>query len=53
MTSKIKIIIDRICTYPFYLIWQLSEWSGIGLGRFAPWVFERMIGAKGEVKDDQ
>jgi len=28
-------------------IWNFSEWSGIGLGRFAPFVFERMIGSKG------
>ncbi|EMI8339103.1 hypothetical protein [Proteus mirabilis] len=25
-------------------VWCLSEWSGIGLGRFAPWVFHQMIG---------
>lgn len=25
-------------------VWNLSEWSGIGLGRFAPWVFHQMIG---------
>lgn len=30
------------------LIWNFSEWSGISLGRFGPFVFERMIGAKGE-----
>lgn len=30
------------------LIWNLSERTGIGLGRFAPIVFERMIGTKGE-----
>lgn len=29
------------------LIWRLSEFCGIGLGRFAPFVFERMIGSKG------
>lgn len=27
-------------------IWNLSEWSKIGLGRFAPYVFGLMIGAK-------
>ena len=32
---------------PWRWIWQLSEWSGIGLGPFAPFVFERMIGRKG------
>lgn len=26
------------------IIWRLSEWSGIGLGRFAPYVFHQMIG---------
>lgn len=28
-------------------VWNASEASGIGLGRFAPWVFEQMIGARG------
>jgi hypothetical protein len=31
-----------ICTQ----IWNFSEWSGISLGRFAPWIFAQMIGAK-------
>jgi len=29
-------------------IWNLSEWSGIPLGRFAPVIFGGMIGCKGE-----
>jgi hypothetical protein len=28
-------------------IWNLSEFTGIGLGRFAPFVFGRMIGRRG------
>lgn len=28
------------------MVWNASEASGIGLGRFAPTVFHRMIGAK-------
>ncbi|MBK5145103.1 hypothetical protein I2494_15545 [Budviciaceae bacterium BWR-B9] len=28
-------------------VWELSEWTGIGLGRFAPWVFSQMIGVRG------
>lgn len=32
----------RICS----LIWNLSEWTGIGLGRFAPWVFGGLVGAR-------
>ncbi len=28
----------------FGFIWELSERSGFGLGRFAPYVFERMCG---------
>lgn len=32
-------------------IWDLSEWSGIGLGRWAPVVFGRMIGRKGKRVD--
>ena len=28
------------------LIWRLSEWLGIGLGRFAPYVFGKMISAE-------
>jgi hypothetical protein len=30
------------------LVWFLSEFTGIGLGRFAPWVFGQMIGRKGK-----
>lgn len=29
-------------------IWNLSEWSGIGLGHLAPWVFGKMVGSKGK-----
>jgi hypothetical protein len=29
-------------------LWNFSEWSGIGLGRFAPYVFGLMIGRKGK-----
>lgn len=32
----------------WHFIWWLSETSGVGLGRFAPLVFGRMIGRKGE-----
>ncbi len=28
-------------------VWDVSEFAGIGLGRFAPFVFGRMIGRKG------
>ena len=34
----------------YKLIWDLSEWSGIGLGRFAPHVFHQMIGGEKPVK---
>ena len=30
-----------LCTW----LWLASERIGIGLGRFAPWVFGKMIGA--------
>lgn len=29
-------------------VWDMSEFTGIGLGRFAPYVFSKMIGKKGE-----
>lgn len=29
----------------YRIIWNISEWSGIGLGRFAPYVFGKMIGS--------
>ena len=32
----------------FRFIWELSELTGIRLGRFAPFVFEKMIGVKGK-----
>jgi len=31
----------------FKTIWNLSEFTGIGLGRFTPYVFGKMIGIKG------
>lgn len=33
------------------LVWNLSELTGIGLGRYAPFVFERMLGVEGEEID--
>jgi len=27
-------------------IWNFSEWSGIGLGKYAPIIFGAMIGSK-------
>ena len=32
-------------------IWNISEFTGIPLGRFAPFVFGKMIGVKGIKKD--
>lgn len=32
----------------FRLIWDTSERFKVGLGRFAPFVFEQMTGFKGE-----
>lgn len=29
------------------IVWGLSERTGIGLGRLAPWVFEQAMGLKG------
>ena len=29
----------------WYTVWNISEFTGIGLGRFAPWVFHQMIGS--------
>jgi hypothetical protein len=28
------------------IVWNLSEWLGIPLGKFAPFVFGKMIGSK-------
>lgn len=33
---------QRICT----IIWEMSEYYNIPLGRLAPWVFNGMIGTK-------
>ena len=38
----IQIIVKTIAS----TIWNLSEWSGIGLGRFAPYVFGLMLSSK-------
>jgi hypothetical protein len=35
----------------FRQIWDLSEYTGIGLGKFAPFVFSMMIGRKGNKKE--
>jgi hypothetical protein len=34
----------------FLCVWEISEFTGIGLGRFAPYVFGKMIGSKGVKK---
>ena len=39
-------IFQSILKIPATTLWNLSEWSGIGLGRFAPFVFGLMIGSK-------
>lgn len=31
-------------------VWNLSERTGIRLGKYAPWVFHQMIGCDTEVK---
>jgi len=42
------IIIRAINQFIFRVIWNISEFLGIGLGRFAPFVFSQMIGRKGK-----
>lgn len=37
-----------ICTW----LWNFSEWSGITLWKFGPWVFGKMIGAEPIRMDD-
>lgn len=32
----------------FKQIWNISEFTGIGLGKFAPYVFGKMINMKGK-----
>lgn len=32
------------------IIWEISEFTGIGLGKYAPVVFGYMIGSKGKKK---
>jgi hypothetical protein len=39
-------IFQSLLKIPATILWNLSEWSGIGLGRFAPTVFGWMIGSK-------
>lgn len=34
----------------WYFVWMASESSGIGLGRFAPWVFHQTIGCDKKCK---
>jgi len=31
-------------------VWNASEFTGIGLGRFAPWVFHQMVGCDKAMK---
>lgn len=42
MSGCIASLRKRICA----IIWNLSEWSGVGLGRFAPHIFACMIECK-------
>ena len=35
-----------ICTF----IWEFAEFFNISLGKLAPWIFGKMIGAKGMKK---
>ena len=35
----------------YQIIWSVSEFTGISLGRFAPHVFGKMIGIKGKKKN--
>lgn len=38
----------------FYtLIWNVSEFTGIGLGKYAPYVFGKMIGSDGVEIDSE
>lgn len=39
-------IFQSLLKIPATTLWNLSEWSGIGLGRFAPFVFGLMVGSK-------
>lgn len=34
------------------IIWNVSEFTGIGLGKYAPYVFEKMLGINGIELDD-
>lgn len=35
------------------VIWNVTEWAGIPLGRFAPYVFGKMIGATDWKREDR
>lgn len=35
------------------IIWELSEFTGIGLGRFAPIIFGAMVGCEGDELTDE
>jgi len=35
--------VNRIWRKFWLLVWNTSEFIGIGLGRFAPWVFKQII----------
>jgi hypothetical protein len=32
------------------LVWNIAEWTGLGLGSAGPWVFEQVMGMKGVKK---
>ena len=40
--------INRVTRFIFEGIWNISEMTGIGLGRFAPYVFGKIIGNEGK-----
>lgn len=38
---------------PWIWIWNASEFTGIGLGRFAPFVFHKMLGSSSYHRVDE
>lgn len=46
--GSLKAFINRYSPWKalWAVLWNVSEYTGISLGKCAPWVFEQMIGCK-------
>jgi hypothetical protein len=42
---------SKMWQWVWFQVWEFSEFFRLPLGRFAPWVFNQMMGQKGKIKE--